>query len=125
MARPTDYTPELVEKAKAVIEEWEVTNMLPQIAGLAIRLDVSRDTLYEWAKLYPEFSDILEKVMSYQEWTLIQKGLDGKYNSTITKLMLSKHGYRESSDITTNGKALPTPILGAATKDVQEDSSSI
>lgn len=115
--RPTDYSEEVLEKARAILREWEVTDMLPQIAGLALRLDVSRDTLYEWAKVHPEFSDILSKVMTSQEWTLINKSLEGEYNSSITKLLLTKHGYRDSQDVTTDGKALPTPILNAISSD--------
>lgn len=122
MARPTLYTEQLLKKAKRYLPTTIADNTLPQVAGLALYLDVSRDTLYEWAKIYPEFSDVFERVKAAQELELVSKGLDGKFNSTITKLMLSKHGYRDSQDITTDGKALPTPILGAATKeDVPQD----
>ena len=31
---------------------------------------------------------------------------------TIAKVLLTKHGYREGIDQTTNDKDLPTPILG-------------
>ena len=41
---------------------------------------------------------------------LIQNGLVNNYNATITKLMLTKHGYRDKQEVdhTTDGK----PIAG-------------
>lgn len=124
--RPTDYTLELLEKATqyahlavypAIEERVVQTPTLPSVAGLALNLKVARSTIYEWAKTYPEFSDILERVLSAQEDRLFYFGLNNKWNASVVKLALGKHGYRESQDITTDGKALPTPILGAATKD--------
>ena len=54
-------------------------------------------------------------MMATQGDQLINNALVNKYNSSITKLLLSKHGYVERQDITSDGKALPTPILGGAT----------
>lgn len=123
MARPTDYTPELVEKAREYVEKHYTEHRfgeklsMPSIADLALELGVHRDTIYSWSKEHEEFSDITSRLMTLQEVTLSENGLTKRFDSGLTKLMLSKHGYRESSDITTDGKALPTPILGAATKD--------
>ncbi len=110
MARPTDYTPEMLEKAKQYVsslfsdhpEYYEAG--VPSIARLAVHLEVSRDTLYEWAKTHEEFSYILDDLLAHQEDKLLFMGLNGKWNPTITKLMLSKHGYRESSDVTSGDK---------------------
>lgn len=116
--RPTDYTPELLEKAKEYVAQAATEALdntpdggLPSIAELALFLDINRDTLYEWGKQHQEFSDILKKLMTAQEMRLTDNGLSGKWNPTITKLMLTKHGYTDKQDITTGGKALPTPIL--------------
>lgn len=109
--RPTDYTPELLEKAK----EYEAMEheTIPSIAGLSLHLDISRETCHVWAKdeTKQEFSDIYRRIMAKQENTLVNKGLNGTFNPTITKLILTKHGYTDKQDITTDGKALPTPIL--------------
>ena len=45
------------------------------------------------------FSNIFEKLMSEQEKVLVNKGLTGDYNSTIAKLILTKHGYSDKQDI--------------------------
>ncbi len=83
---------------------------LPSIEGLALFLKVSRDTLYEWEKNYQEFSDILEKVKQSQAERLLNNGLSGDYNSTISKLILTKHGYVDKQEITgKDGKDLISP----------------
>lgn len=105
--RPTEYGPEIEAKCHAYFTHCEENSDLPQIAGLAVYLQVHRDTLYEWGKVHPEFSDILGKLMAAQEYNLVKNGLEGKYNSTITKLMLTKHGYTDKQDVTTGGNPLP------------------
>lgn len=86
---------------------------IPTIEGLAIHLEVSRDTIYEWKKIYPEFSDIIERLQSIQAERLLNNGLSGTYNSTIAKVLLTKHGYvdRQDTDITTNGKDINVSVL--------------
>jgi hypothetical protein len=88
---------------------------LPTLEWLAVHLGVSRQTLYDWGtdgseRYQPEFSDILEQLMAAQASQLVQNGLVNNYNPTITKLMLTKHGYRDKQEVdhTTNGK----PIAG-------------
>lgn len=85
---------------------------LPTMEGLALHLGIHKDTLYDWKSKYPEFSDSLGKVMQLQADRLMSNGLSGDYNPTIAKLLLMQHGYREGIDHSTNGKDLPTPILG-------------
>lgn len=101
VGRPTKYTPELVAKAKYYLNNYkEYEDVIPQIAGLAITLDISRDTVYDWAKDEDkrEFSDIVKLVLVAQERKLMNGGLDGTFNSNITKLALTKHGYHDKQD---------------------------
>jgi len=80
---------------------------LPTIEGAAEYLDVSRDTLYNWEEIYPEFFCIMEKLRHKQARMLMENGLSGDYNPTIAKVLLSKHGYREGIEQTgLNGKDL-------------------
>ncbi len=115
--RPTLYTPELLVKAKEYIDSCtdEMVGTVPKLkvrlpnkGGLARHLDVSRETLYAWAKEYPEFSDIMEQMGAKQEDALINNGISGDYNPTISKVLLTKHGYTDKTetDITSKGESL-------------------
>ncbi len=102
VGRPTDYKPELVKKAWDYIETYEekYNDKIPSVAGLCSALNINRSTAYDWAKDEDkEFSDILEKIASEQEKKLVNSGLSGDFNSTITKLMLTKHGYSDKQEI--------------------------
>lgn len=68
---------------------------LPTIEGLAVFLHISRETIYAWCKEYTDFSDIIEELRTKQADALISNGLSGNYNSTIAKVLLTKHGYKE------------------------------
>ena len=94
---PTTYTDEISEKTKEYIECCP--DALPSVAGLAVYLGVSRSTVYKWKDEQQEFSDILEQLLSTQERLLLNNGLTGDFNATITKLVLSKHGYTEKQEI--------------------------
>jgi len=99
--RPTIYNKALLDKTVEYLTNWQDQgHKVPSIAGLAQVLDCDRETIHRWYKdeSKTEFSNIINKLLSYQEHALVDNGLDGTYNATITKLMLSKHGYTDSQD---------------------------
>lgn len=96
--RPVVKTDDVGEQR--VTEEHYVQSkiILPTVEGLALVLNVHRDTLYEWGSKHPEFSDILDHLKKKQANMLIQYGLTGEYNSVIAKMILSsKHGFIEKT----------------------------
>lgn len=114
LSKSREYISHCVDKIK--LDGDKILSLgvnLPKAEGLAKYLGVHRDTLYEWAKVHPEFSDILEAINQEQVNRLIDNGLAGKYNPTIVKLVLAKHGYKESSEVdhTSKGEKI-TPIYG-------------
>lgn len=114
MARPTDYTPELLKKTKEYLENWEEIDAIPSVAGLSHYLKIARSTIYDWASQddKKEFSDILAEILSDQERTLLNKGLLGAFNSNITKLALGKHGYSDKQELTgKDGLAIPLQLV--------------
>lgn len=138
MARPTILTKELRERAKLYIEQCEdkedeyhktrgeksdsydrlVKVKIPTIEGLAYFLGTSRDILYDWEVKDVEFSYIMEDLRSKQADTLINKGLSGDYNPTIAKVLLTKHGYRDGTELTgKDGKDLVQEALTKEEKD--------
>ena len=121
--RPTLYNPIFVDKVKEYLETTgKEQTSLPTIEGFAIYLNVSRDSLYEWAKKYPEFSDTLKEIEIRQKQQLIDDGIYGgkEVNSTIVKLLLqNNHGMKERTDQTSGDKPLPTPIYGGNSTKVE------
>ncbi len=122
--RPSKLTPQLLEKAREYVvscvdniekdEHGRVMSVdvnLPSIEGMADYLDLARATLYDWTdkespRYNEEFSDIFEAVLRKQITRLFSGGLSGKYNSAIAKLLLAKHGYKDSVDYTTGDKPI-------------------
>lgn len=96
MARPTKYSEEIIEKTEKYLTEYKSLGYkIPSIASLAVYLNITRETVHDWMRNIPEFSYIIKILLSKQEADLLSNGLDGTYNSTITKLILSKHNYSD------------------------------
>jgi len=104
--RPSDYTPEIVEKAWAYANGgWqEAGDPVPSVAGLACEINLSRETLRLWAKDEGnEFFGILNKIAQEQERNLVRGGLGGDFNAAITKMMMTKHGYSDKIENEVSG----------------------
>lgn len=117
--RPTEYNESILKMATEYIDscedelidrisgqsdsftkyEQKLKVKIPTIEGLARYLKIHRDTVYEWEKEHPEFSDILEDLRAKQADRLLNNGLSGDYNPTIAKVLLTKHGYTDKQEI--------------------------
>lgn len=117
VGRPTSYTPEIIEATKQYIancndiaedKENGIRKQvnLPTIEGLAYEIKVNKDTIYEWCKVHPEYSDIIDELRAKQAKSLINNGLSGDYSQVIAKVLLTKHGYIDKQDVTSDGKAI-------------------
>lgn len=104
--RPSKYTPELIELAREYVglsmPNHDTDEVIHSIEGLCVYIKISRETVYAWAKEKEkeEFSDIVREVMAKQGRMLVNKGLAEEFSSPITKLMMTKHGYRDAVDST-------------------------
>ena len=105
--RPSKYTPELLEKAREYLESGYVENdeLFPSHVGLCLYLGIGKSTAYDWAKEVEksEFSDIFEQIMMKQELKIVKNAMTGDYNSTIAKVMLTKHGYSDKQQTELTG----------------------
>ena len=116
VGRPSELTQELKDKALAYLLGGyiEVGDVVPTIEGLACYLGKSRSRIYIYREQDEEFKDTLDSVLTVQGKLLINGGLKGDYNPTITKLMLTNHGYSDKQETTVNGdmnvKVEATPI---------------
>ena len=104
MARPTKQTPEIIEAAKAYLDNYEAAgDAFPSIVGMALAIGVGKSTLYDWASQEDsEFSDILSHCREKYEQTLLNGGIRGDFNAAITKLALGKVGYSDKQELTGN-----------------------
>lgn len=118
MARPIEYTTRHTELAieyldsckDSYTERDKLKVKLPSIEWLARHfqkenIPVHRSTIYEWKETYPEFSDILEAILSEQAERLINSSISGEYNSNIAKLLMGKHWYSDKQEIDQTVKA--------------------
>lgn len=108
--RPTEYDGKIVDLAESYLLELPKDEKVHSIEGLSDHINIARSTIYKWCKEENkrEFSDIVEKILNKQGKTLLNGGLSNIFNASITKLMLTKHGYvdRQETDITTGGDKL-------------------
>lgn len=81
---------------------------LPMLEGLALHLHVHKDTIQEWKKVHPDFSVLIEEILTRQAMALVNNGLSGEYSHTIAKVMLVKHGYIDRQDSENKHKGLPS-----------------
>ena len=117
--RPTTYTKEVLELARDYVENCP--NKVPLVVGLCKHISRSKATVYNWAKDEDkaEFLDILKEIEENQHVLLIENGLDNTFNSAITKMMLTKHGYSDKveQDVTSGGKAINSWTVSPVTTD--------
>lgn len=123
IGRPSLLTEELIQRAIFYLAEdgWmDAGDAVPSAAGLACYLGISRPALYDYKKQSEEFSYILEGVQVAQEKMLINGGLVGTFNSTITKLMMTKHGYSDKQDLNVQTNPLEQ-LMKEIAADAQEE----
>jgi len=97
--RPTKYSPEVFPKIEEYISSCgrEQTS-LPTIEGLALYLGITKETVYQWDKEYPDFSDAVKKILMIQKKQLIDDGMYGgkEVNATMAIFLLKvNHNMRE------------------------------
>lgn len=107
MARPTKLTKELIKTALDYVDDCKAfEDVVPTVAGMALAMGISKDTVYEWANAKnedgslknKEFSDAISDLKAKQEKELVANGLQSVFNPAITRLMLSSnHGYSEKT----------------------------
>lgn len=114
IGRPSPYGKHILVKARRYLNMIRpckiagVDEIIPTVEGLSLYLKVNRDTVYAWEKEpdKKDFSDIVRSLMSKQGVSLISGGLSKRFDAKIAGLMLSKHGYKEKVDVTTDDQPI-------------------
>lgn len=100
--RPTSYNQVIINKAQEYLDQCMAHDAgLPSIVDLCLHIGINKATVYRWRKDEDKaiFCDILDRVEMMQESSLIKNGLSGDYNSTIAKMMMTKHGYSDKQEL--------------------------
>ena len=74
-------------KASTKIKRWPTRP--PSLTKFATSIDVSRDTLHEWKKVHPEFSDAFSQAKQIYEDVMVDGAITGLYNAFFTKLVMA------------------------------------
>lgn len=99
---PSKWNESIITKARHYLANYQdYGKNIPTVARLSQVLNISRDRIYKWAqqKDKKELKYILSELKCIQEAELLENGLTGDYNPTITKLLLSKHGYHDNPQV--------------------------
>jgi hypothetical protein len=98
VGRPTLYNEELQAKADEYLTNWHERDAVPSRVGLCCYLGISKRVSHDWGAIHEPFLHTLEAIEALQEYTAINKGITGEFNSTITKLVLVNHGYSDKKE---------------------------
>lgn len=99
--RPSKLTTELIQKAEKYLADNEALGpaaSLPTVERLCLILDIDTDTFYEWKAKKRQFSGIARRLKLTSSDKLQQNSLAGRWNPSISKLLLSQHGYVEKTE---------------------------
>lgn len=102
----------------------QVANDFPSLAGFAILIGFHRDTIHEWSKVHPEFSDAYKMAKDYQENYILINGTKGLINSSFS-IFTAKNilNWRDKHDVeqTVNTVAISDKELELRIKQLQGD----
>ncbi len=115
---PTKYSEDVLKLAYDYVERWAEFGTVPQIARLALHCGISKTALYEWIKRpdRKELADVYARVKAMQEAALIDGGLTRDYDSSLSKLLLKKHGYDDKQEVnhtSSDGSMSPNKEMSA------------
>lgn len=123
VGRPTKYNDMMLAKAQHYLDNYkEMGDVVPTLVGLALTLDVATNTLYNWAKeeVSEEYLSIFMRVEQMQHRILVNNGLAGSFNHAITKMMLTKHGYSDKTEVDHSSKDGSMATKGKSLDDFYE-----
>lgn len=122
----SSYNAEYQAKAEDYLENHDELqgDPVPSGSGMCRYLGITRPTLSAWCRQFEDFKAVMDAVSVKQESMLISGGLQQRYSSVITKLMLSNHGYSDkvqSDHTSSDGSMSPSRIELVAKHDDSDD----
>lgn len=129
--RPSNYKPEFCEQiikfctkdlTEINTEGKVVATQLPTLKMFAISVGVTGETLIEWAKEKPQFSESYSKAKELCENHLIQNALQGRYKENFAKFVAMNYSNmkdKSETDITSKGQSISMPTITVDSKDLE------
>jgi len=103
--RPTSYKPEycqaIIDFFSIPIKTGDVVNDIPLFQDFAHEIGVSRETLHEWKRRHPNFSDAYKKARELQESWWIRGSMKGLFNPAFT-IFFGKNVFRWTDRVQTD-----------------------
>lgn len=98
--RPTKFIPNIIfPKVEQYLASCSrESTELPTVEGLALKLGITKETIYQWSKKYPQISDYLKKIADKQKNQLMNDGMYGgkEVNASMAIFLLKAiHGLKE------------------------------
>lgn len=117
-----------VNAALEYLEKWKkLGDAMPSLCGLAMHLKITRETVYAWQSdedpTKREFTEVCMMILTEQQRTLENKGLTGDFNPTITKAILTKHGYKDRTEHSVDPVSPLRPVLNVFTNGQKSDNT--
>lgn len=101
---PERYTDAFIEREATLLLEWLKNDCNVYFKKFALERGYHPQRLSEFAQKNKKFSEALEKAKAWQELRLIEGGLQGGYNATITKFVLTNcHNWTDRTQQTLSG----------------------
>lgn len=123
--RPTDYKSEYDQKIIDYFCEELKAGNYPSFQMFAHLIDVHVDTLHEWKKVHPSFSESYKKAKGLQEHMLQESGLTNKFNPTITIFCLkNNHGWKDKVEVS-GDKENPVAVEHGISKTLADKLNSL
>lgn len=91
--------------------EKEVATDLPLFQDFAIHIGVHVDTLHEWKKKHPKFSEAYKKAQDLQHRHLVKNSLQGRYQNSFA-IFTAKNvlGWRDKQEHSVDGDNVQVSI---------------
>lgn len=86
---PATYTKAFIEREAVALLEWLKNDRNFYFKKFALERGYHPQRLSEFAQKNKKFSEALERAKAWQELRLVEGGLQGGYNATITKFVLT------------------------------------
>ncbi len=121
--RPTKYDSQILAKARKYVKTCQNSNEMPFIEELALKLDVSDDTIVEWMKSHDEFSATVKRLKMLQKLHLKKGALEKRLHPSLAVFLLkANHGMTEDEKEkeSEGDRSIKVILVGSVPKTLEE-----